>query len=55
MDGCSGECNPLAHDVGTDTDRIVSGQTGLAKGTGYCTANASWVDDRGNRHLGVTD
>jgi hypothetical protein len=54
VDGCSGECNPLAHGAGTDTDRIVSKPTGLGKGAGYYAANASWVDDRGNRHLGVT-
>jgi hypothetical protein len=53
VDACSGECAPRTSGAATNTDRIVSGETGFGRGTGYYAANASWVDDRGNRHLGV--
>ncbi len=55
VDACSGGCRPHTTGVGADTDRIESGRIGLGRGTGGYQANASWVDDQGNRHLGVTN
>jgi hypothetical protein len=53
VDGCSSRCHPLTTESGVDTTLITT--DGTLEGKISYRANASWVDDKGNRHLGVPD
>jgi hypothetical protein len=53
VDGCSSSCHPLTTASGVDTSLIVTGST--LEGKISYRANASWVDGKGHRHLGVPD
>jgi hypothetical protein len=54
VDACS-PCVPQVTAAGSGTDRIVTDRLLYGRGVNYFQANASWVDDQGHRHLGVTN
>jgi hypothetical protein len=48
-------CIPVAVDGGRDVQTLGTDTVSLDHGDdGYYRANASWLDDQGNRHVGVT-
>lgn len=55
VEACEDTCRAMKVGTGQDTSEVKTPPYVWGRGTGYHRANASWVDDKGKTHTGVTN